>query len=631
MGTPPEFVGGRGRTSGPFGDPDLLSTEASFSEEERRVVYRLMDERRDIRHFRPDPVPDEVLRRVLWAGHHAGSVGFMQPWDFIVVRDLETRRRLRDSAERQRQAAALAMREDPERAERFAALKVEGILECGVVVVVTVDPTRGGNHVLGRYSDLETDVHSACCAIQNLWLAARAEGLGMGWVSFFHPGEVQQALGIPPHVRPLAVLCLGWPEAFPARPLLEAVGWERRRRLRTLVHHERWGNRGGEPVTLALPAIAPPDRRLMEAAARRQEQLTKPVGSLGALEEMAVRLAGMTGTLTPRLSDRVVFVLAADHGVAEHGVSAYPREVTAQMVGNFLRGGAAVNVLARQQGARVVVADLGVDAELPEHADLVPAAVRRGTWDIARGPAMTREEVVRAVEAGRALVVRELARGLDLALTGDMGIANTTPAAALICALTGLDPEQVVGRGTGVDDAGLERKRRVVRTALDVNRTTLDDPLDALAALGGFEIAGLVGVILEAAAHRRPVLLDGFVSGAAALVAVALEPNGRHYLIAGHRSQELGHAAALAALGLRPLLDLDLRLGEGSGALLALPLVEASVRLLAEMATFAEAGVSERSGSPGPGEGAISPRRSPEPGPPPGSAGTRPSERGRDR
>ncbi|HLH69323.1 MAG TPA: nicotinate-nucleotide--dimethylbenzimidazole phosphoribosyltransferase [Candidatus Dormibacteraeota bacterium] len=592
---PSQPMGEGGPTSALSTEAVVLSTEASFTDEERRFIYRLMGERRDIRHFRPDPVPEEVLWRVLWAGHHAGSVGFMQPWDFIVVRDLETRRRLRDSAERQRQAAALAMREDPARADRFAGLKVEGILECGVVVVVTVDPTRGGNHVLGRYSDLESDIHSACCAVQNMWLAARAEGLGMGWVSFFHPGEVQQALGIPPHVRPLAILCLGWPEAFPARPLLEAIGWERRRPLRALVHQERWGAVGRDPVSPAVPAITPPDQQVMEVAARRQEQLTKPAGSLGALEEVAVRLAGMTGTLTPKLAERVVFVLAADHGVAEHGVSAYPKEVTGQMVLNFLRGGAAVNVLARQHGARVVVADLGVDAKLPQHPDLVSATIRPGTWDITRGPAMTREEAVRAVEMGRALVRQELlARGLDLALTGDMGIANTTSAAALICALTGLDPRQVVGRGTGVDDVGLERKRQVVRTAVDVNRTVLDDPLDALAALGGFEIAGLVGVILEAAAHRRPVLLDGFVSGAAALVAVALEPNCRHYLIAGHRSQELGHAATLAALGLRPLLDLELRLGEGSGALLALPLVEASVRLLAEMATFAEAGVSER-------------------------------------
>jgi nicotinate-nucleotide--dimethylbenzimidazole phosphoribosyltransferase len=341
-----------------------------------------------------------------------------------------------------------------------------------------------------------------------------------------------------------------------------------------------------------------PDRVLMEGAARRQAQLTKPAGSLGLLEGLAVRLAGMTGTLAPRLQRRTVFVLAGDHGVAEEGVSAYPREVTGQMVLNFLRGGAAVNVLARQMAADVVVADLGVDADLPAHPGLVTSRIRRGTDNIARGPAMSLEEARRGVDAGRALVTAALARGLDVALTGDMGIANTTSAAALICALTGLDPAQVVGRGTGVDDAGLERKRRVVRSALDANLTTLDDPVDALAALGGFEIAGLVGVILEAAHRRRPVVLDGYISGAAALVAAAIDPNVAHYMVAGHRSQELGHTAVLAALGLRPLLDLELRLGEGTGALLALPLIEASVRILDQMATFSDAGVSEKSASP---------------------------------
>lgn len=221
--------------------PDVVTSDATFSEAEIAAVYRVIAERRDIRHFRLDPVPDDLVLRLLWAAHYAGSVGFMQPWNVIVVRDQVRRQMLRDSAERQRLAAAVAMGEDPGRADDFLRLKVDGIMECGVVLVVTVDPTRGGNHVLGRYSDLDTDVYSACCAIQNMWLAARAEGLGVGWVSFFHPGEVQRALGIPPHVRPLAVLCVGWPEAFPAKPLLEQVGWARRLPLDQVVFAEAWG------------------------------------------------------------------------------------------------------------------------------------------------------------------------------------------------------------------------------------------------------------------------------------------------------------------------------------------------------------------------------------------------------
>jgi nicotinate-nucleotide--dimethylbenzimidazole phosphoribosyltransferase len=340
-------------------------------------------------------------------------------------------------------------------------------------------------------------------------------------------------------------------------------------------------------------AIPPLDEEAMKQAAARQARLTKPAGSLGRLEDLAVRIAGMTGRIDPPLGDAVVFTLAADHGVAAEGVSAYPREVTAQMLLNFLRGGAAINVLAREVRARVVVADIGVDADLAPHAHLRAVKVRRGTGNIAQGPAMTIEEAVRAIEVGRRLVRDER---LDIALTGDMGIGNTTASAAVICALTSLDPTLVVGRGTGVDDQGLERKLDAVRRALLVNAESIvRGPIDTLASVGGLEIAGLVGVILEAAQTRKPVIIDGFISGCAALVAAAIEPAATGYMVASHRSHELGHGVVLEWLGLRPLLDLDLRLGEGTGAALALPLVRAAVRLLNEMATFDEAGVSERS------------------------------------
>jgi nicotinate-nucleotide--dimethylbenzimidazole phosphoribosyltransferase len=330
----------------------------------------------------------------------------------------------------------------------------------------------------------------------------------------------------------------------------------------------------------------------MERATARQARLTKPAGSLGRLEDLSIRLAGMTGQLDPPLRRAVVFTLAADHGVSAEGVSAYPREVTPQMVLNFLSGGAAINVLAREVGARVVVADMGVDADLPAHEGLLAVKVRRGTESITRGPAMSEAEAIRAIDAGRQMVREE---DPDVALTGDMGIGNTTVSAALICALTGLEPAVVVGRGTGVDDEGLRRKQAAVARALEVNEKAIRrGPLAALAAVGGLEIAGLVGVILQAAEMRRPVIIDGYISGAAALTATAMDSRARDYMIASHRSQELGHKAVLDRLELLPLLDLDLRLGEGTGAALALPLVRASVRLLNDMATFGEAGVSER-------------------------------------
>ena len=330
----------------------------------------------------------------------------------------------------------------------------------------------------------------------------------------------------------------------------------------------------------------------MREAEARQARLTKPTGSLGRLEDLSISLAGMTRSLDPPLANAVIFTLAADHGVSAEGVSAYPREVTAQMVLNFLRGGAAINVLAREVGARVVVADIGVDADLPADPELRAVKVRHGTASITQGAAMSLAEAQQAIEVGRQLVRTE---HVDIALTGDMGIGNTTASAALICALTGLDPALIVGRGTGVDDTGLQRKRGAVARALEVNASALrQGPVHALAAVGGLEIAGLAGVILEAAERRKPVLIDGFISGAAALVASAIDPVVTGYLIASHRSLELGHRAVLERLGLQPLLDLDLRLGEGTGAALALPIVRASVRLLNDMATFDEAGVSDR-------------------------------------
>lgn len=345
-------------------------------------------------------------------------------------------------------------------------------------------------------------------------------------------------------------------------------------------------------LDITISRIGPLDAAAMAAARERQDQLTKPPGSLGRLEELSVHLAGVTGKVPPLLERRTVIVMAGDHGVAGEGVSAYPAEVTAQMVLNFLRGGAAISVLARQAGARVVVVDMGVAADLAPHPHLRSQKVARGTRNLAQGPAMSREQALQAVETGIGVVQDEIARGLDIVVTGDMGIGNTTPSAAIVAAITGSPVELVTGRGTGIDEARWSRKVEVIRRALAVNRPDPTDALDVLAKVGGFEIGGLAGVILGAAAGRVPIVADGFISGAAALIAVGLCPAARDYLIASHSSVEPGHRAVLGHLGLRPLLDLNLRLGEGTGGALALPIVDAAARILGEMATFAEAAVS---------------------------------------
>lgn len=343
-----------------------------------------------------------------------------------------------------------------------------------------------------------------------------------------------------------------------------------------------------------IAGIKPLDERAMAEAQERQDNLTKPQGSLGHLESLSIQVAGIKGDPRPRIKDKVIFTLAGDHGATQEGVSAYPSEVTPQMIYNFLRGGAGINVLARHVGARVVVADLGVASLLGQHPNLKEKKVALGTQNMAVKPAMSREQAIQSIEAGIELVEEELPMGIDILGTGDMGIGNTTPSSAIAAAMTGTDVPTVTGRGTGLDDEGLERKVKMIRKALEIHRPDPKDPIDILSKVGGFEIGGIVGLILAGAKYRVPVVIDGFISGAAALIATSLSPRVRPYLIASHQSVERGHRVILEYLKLKPLLNLDMRLGEGTGAALGIFLVEAAVRILDEMATFAEASVSER-------------------------------------
>jgi nicotinate-nucleotide--dimethylbenzimidazole phosphoribosyltransferase len=342
------------------------------------------------------------------------------------------------------------------------------------------------------------------------------------------------------------------------------------------------------------PTIPPFDVSSSSLARSRQEILTKPSGSLGLLEDLSIQLAGMTGKARPRFHRKGIIVMAADHGIAMEGVSAYPSEVTAQMVLNFLNNGAAVNVLARQAGAYVKVVDIGVSYDFHNMEGLLHRKIAFGTMNMLKGPAMTRAQAEDALQVGIDIVRSEINNGLDLVAIGEMGIGNTTASSAITAVLTGLPVEQVTGRGTGIDDAGLRKKVKVIEEAIRINQPNPQDALDVLTKVGGLEIAGLAGVIFGAAAERVPIAVDGFISGVSALVAVELVPGVRHYLIASHQSVEIGHQAIWNKLGLHPLLDLGLRLGEGTGAVLAFNLVEAAARILDEMATFDEAGVSNK-------------------------------------
>ncbi len=574
----------------------------AYDDASREAVHRVMRERRDVRTgFRSDPVPDEVLIRVLEAAHHAPSVGYSQPWDFVVIRSEETRAGVHELAARQREAYASSL--PKARAKQFLGIKTEAILETPVNIVVTVDSTRGGRHTLGRHTQPQMGPYSSALAVENLWLAARAEGLGVGWVSFFDERELSTVLGLPEHLEIVAYLCVGYVDAFPDEPELEQAGWAKQRPLSWVVHEEEYGRRGlpGEdPVRLldeTIRAVRPLDAKALSAAWSRHKVMTKPAGSLGVLEMISAQLAGLARVCPPPVPEpAAVAVFAADHGVHAQGVSPWPQEVTAQMVHNFLAGGAVVNAFARQVGVEVCVVDVGVAAELPVATGLLPRKVRPGTADMTQGPAMSREEVMRAIEVGIETARDLVTAGNRCLLTGDMGIANTTASAALIAVFTGSDVAEVTGRGTGIDDHMHDHKVQVIRAALARHSPDPDDPIGVLAAVGGLEHAALAGFILGAAALRTPVILDGVIAGAAALVAHRIAPDALAACVAGHRSAEPGHAAALAKLGLRPLVELELRLGEGTGAVLALPLVQSAARVMHDVATFDSAGVSGKTG-----------------------------------
>jgi len=343
-----------------------------------------------------------------------------------------------------------------------------------------------------------------------------------------------------------------------------------------------------------LKQIRPLDRCSEDAAQRRLDSLTKPRGSLGRLEELARRIAVIQGTVPPRLGRKLLFVFAADHGITEEGVSAYPNQVSAQMTYNFLNGGAAINVLARHHGVETEILDVGVDYEFAAARGLRNCKVRRGTANFARGAAMTRDEAVRSVELGIQLAQEAAAENVFLLGAGDMGIGNTSSAAAILCALTGVAPAEAVGRGTGIDDAMLARKIAAIERGLAINRPETKDPLDVLAKVGGLEIGAMAGVILGAAAVRLPMVLDGFIAGAAALLAQRFCPPVRDVLFASHHSAERAHRLMLDDLKLAPVLDLQMCLGEGTGACLLMGVIEAAVKIMREMATFDSAGVKEK-------------------------------------
>ncbi len=531
--------------------------------EVKEALHEVIAARRDVRRYRPDPVPDDALERVLTAAHRAPSVGHSQPWRFVVVRDAAIRDRaaLLADRERLRQAAQL----DPDAARRLLDLQLEGIREAPLGIVVCCDRRAPAAGVLGRATFPDTDVWSCACAIQNLWLAARAEGLGLGWVTLFRPEDLAGLVGLPEGVVTLGWLCLGWPDERPPEPGLARAGWSRRLPLSDVILHDRWPGSGVAPAPPPSRLHAP-EQRAVVGARDEADRLLTPPGSLGVLDRALDRVVALG---RGDLDGGALLLVAADHPVAALGVSAYDAYVTRDVADAAVAGMALGATAASAAGLDVAVVDAGVDGgPVPGALRLRPAGSR---GNLATCAALSTDDVSALLAGGRRLG-RELGEKGLLAL-GEVGVGNTTVAAALASALLRADPDDVVGLGAGADTAMLDRKRRVIASAVDRARRHNPhlhrEPLSALAELGGPEIAVLAGAVLGAAEAKAPVILDGFAVSLAAVVAVMLEPSAHANLIAGQRSRERGHELALSHLGLEPLLDLRMRAGEGAGAAFA--------------------------------------------------------------
>ncbi len=534
------------------GDASAASQRAAdpsgwaFPATDREAFYQVVKARRDVRRFRPDPIDAAILDRVLEAAHAAPSVGHSQPWRFIVVRDpdLRTRACRMADAERIRQAEQMA----PDSARRLLDLQLEGIREAPLGIVVCCDRRTPAAGVLGRATFADADMWSAATAIQNLWLAARAEGLGLGWVTLFQPADLAGLVGLPDGVETLGWLCLGWPDERPPSPGLARAGWSRKLPLADVVSTDRW------PDAVVPPPshLRAPEQAAVVAAHDDGDRLLTPPGSLGVLDRAVERCLALGH---PVVSTGTLVLAVAEHPVADLGVSAYPSSVTGQVLAAARDGTALGVVAARSANLGVEVVDAGMLCGDP-----------RG--NLRDSDAMSRRDAGACVRFGRDLGGRLAATGL-VAL-GEAGVGNTTVAAVLAAALTGIPVDQAVGLGAGADTEILDRKRQVVAAALSrMPAAAGTSMIEVLAGVGGPEIAVLAGVALGAAAGGAPVVLDGLATSVAALIAVRMEPAVASHLIAGQRSRERAHQRVLTELGLEPLLDLRIRAGEGAGACFA--------------------------------------------------------------
>ncbi|MFV8344418.1 nicotinate-nucleotide--dimethylbenzimidazole phosphoribosyltransferase [Flavobacterium sp. XS2P39] len=554
----------------------------------------ILKARRDTRHFTEDQVPDAVLEKALQAGHLAPSVGLTDATKYYLIRSAEMKKAIKDLfLDYDRKAAAQT--DNEQQKLKYKALKLEAIEEAPLGLVICYDRSVLNNFTIGTVGSNEAVKFSSVCAAQNIWLSLTEQGYSMGWVSILNYYQFKKLLGLPENIEPLGYFCVGKPATnYDNQPMLQQLNWKQKQEIPFVAEITHLYESKEEKVFFDTKKEGEADAAAFANALQYKiDQKTKPTGSLGILEVLAKQIGVVFQTLEPKIIKPIIVVFAADHGISNHGVSAYPQDVTRQMVSNFLVGGAAINVFCKQNNIQLAIVDAGVNYDFPMNTDLISAKIGKGTHSFFHGAAMRKAEVELCFEKGSEIVAAIAKKGSNCIGFGEMGIGNTATASVLMSIILELPIQDCVGKGTGVDDEKLIQKINILKKCID-NYQGSDDFESKLAYFGGFEIMQMVGGMLQAKEENMLILVDGFICSVAFLIAFKKNPSITRNAIFCHSSAEQGHQKILDYLGVRSLMQLDLRLGEGTGCAIAFPIIQSAVAFLNDMASFESSGVSSR-------------------------------------
>jgi nicotinate-nucleotide--dimethylbenzimidazole phosphoribosyltransferase len=553
----------------------------------------IIKSRRDTRHFTNDAIPDEVIQRALQAGHCAPSVGLTDATKYYLIKSAEIKKAVKELF-LDYDIKASNLTDDELQKAQYKALKLEAIEEAPLGLVICYDRSVLNNFTIGTVGSNEAVKFSAVCAAQNIWLSLTEQGYSMGWVSILNYYQFKQLLGLPENIEPLGYFCVGKPATnYNNQPMLQQLNWKQKAEkpfVEEILFSVPSSLRGTKQPHADSPTIA---TDLTIDLQEKIDNKTKPTGSLGILESLAKQIGTVFQTLEPKITNPNIIVFASDHGIANHGVSAYPQDVTRQMVTNFLEGGAAINVFCKQNNIELTIVDAGVNYDFPTNTNLVSAKIGKGTQSFLHGPAMSHTELDLCFVKGGAIVNTIFETGCNCIGFGEMGIGNTSTASVLMSILLELPIEDCVGNGTGVVDEKLIQKQNILKKALE-NYNGPNDLESKLAYFGGFEIIQMAGGMLQAKENNMLILVDGFICTVAFLIVYKMNPSVKENAIFCHSSAEQGHQKILDYLNVQSLLQLDLRLGEGTGCAVAFPIIQSAVCFLNEMASFESAGISDK-------------------------------------